>query len=82
MFPNLPKHIKNIDAAYQRPDGMIILFTGQIFWIYDGRDFIDGSPRPLSDYGLPEDLKSIDAVQLWARNGTVTKIFLRLDFFN
>lgn len=82
MFPDLPKNIKNIDAAYQRPDGMIILFTGQKFWIYDGRNFIHGSPRPLSDYGLPEDLPKIDAVQTWARNGTFQKkiFFLILTF--
>lgn len=30
MFPQLPKDIKKVDAAYQRPDGMIILFTGII----------------------------------------------------
>lgn len=30
MFPTLPNHIKKINAAYQRPDGMIVLFTGNI----------------------------------------------------
>nr|XP_023026184.1 matrix metalloproteinase-2-like [Leptinotarsa decemlineata] len=27
MFPKLPKSITKIDAAYQRPDGMIVIFT-------------------------------------------------------
>ncbi|RZC33595.1 matrix metalloproteinase-25, partial [Asbolus verrucosus] len=69
MFPDLPKTIKQIDAAYERPDGMIILFTGNTFWVYDGKSFIENSPRPLSDYGLPTTLYKIDAVQIWSRNG-------------
>lgn len=28
MFPQLPKSVKRIDAAYQRPDGCIVLFVG------------------------------------------------------
>lgn len=30
MFPTLPKYVDRIDAAYERPDGMILLFTGKI----------------------------------------------------
>lgn len=103
MFPDLPKTVKEIDAAYERLDGMIVLFTGivntefkmwiylfefcysftflqlsftQVFiatgdkyWVYDGKRFIENSPRPISDYGLPNNLDSIDAVQVWTRNG-------------
>ncbi|EFA10593.2 Matrix metalloproteinase-16-like Protein [Tribolium castaneum] len=69
MFPDLPKSVKKVDAAYERPDGMIVLFSGDKFWVYDGKKFIEGSPRPLSDYGLPDTLDKIDAVQTWARNG-------------
>lgn len=33
MFPDLPPTVKAIDAAYERPDGMIVLFTGTTFFI-------------------------------------------------
>lgn len=28
MFPQLPENIEKVDAAYERPDGNIVLFTG------------------------------------------------------
>ncbi|KAJ8981662.1 hypothetical protein NQ317_017282, partial [Molorchus minor] len=68
MFPQLPKTIKKIDAAYQRPDGMIILFTGKNFWVYDGTNFVEDSPKPLTEYGLPDYLNELDAVQTWRKN--------------
>ncbi|VEN59505.1 unnamed protein product [Callosobruchus maculatus] len=68
MFPDIPNNVKNIDAAYQRPDGMTILFTGNVFWVYDGQHFVENSPLPLTAYGLSTYLKSVDAVQNWGRN--------------
>ncbi|XP_050305014.1 matrix metalloproteinase-14-like isoform X2 [Anthonomus grandis grandis] len=70
MFPELPKEIRKIDAAYQRPNGDIILFTGKELWIYNGVKFLENSPLPLSYYaGLPDYLDGVDAVQNWAKNG-------------
>ncbi|KAJ8937960.1 hypothetical protein NQ314_011647 [Rhamnusium bicolor] len=68
MFPDLPKSIRKIDAAYERPDGMIIMFTGKVFWVYDGTNFRENSPKPITSYGLPDYLDDIDAVQTWERN--------------
>ncbi|CAH0555741.1 unnamed protein product [Brassicogethes aeneus] len=68
MFPTLPKYIQKIDAAYQRPDGMMVLFTDNMYWVHDGGKFIENSPRPISDYGLPNSLDKIDAVFNWIRN--------------
>lgn len=70
MFPKLPPSVTTIHAAYERPDGGIVLFTGSVFWVYDGVDFTEGSPRPLTDYGLPEYVDRVDAVQVWAKNGS------------
>ncbi|CAG9819280.1 unnamed protein product [Phaedon cochleariae] len=69
MFPMLPSSIKKVDAAYQRADGKIVIFTGTVFWVYDGENFIEGSPKPLMHYGLPNYLNGIDAVHTWRRNG-------------
>jgi hypothetical protein len=41
--------------------------------VYDGTSFVENSPRPLSDYGLPTTLDKIDAVQVWGRNGEVPR---------
>ncbi|XP_056648592.1 matrix metalloproteinase-25-like [Diorhabda sublineata] len=68
MFPTLPETVKKIDAAYQRPDGSILLFTGDKFWIYDGRHFSSRSPEPLTHLGLPEYVYELNAVQNWKRN--------------
>lgn len=79
MFPSLPDHIRRIDAAYERPDGMIILFIGKEVWIYDGYEFVENSPLPLSSYGLPDTLDKVDAVQIWSKNA---KTYLyRGDYF-
>jgi len=41
--------------------------------VYNGDNFIEGSPRPLTDYGLPPHLNKIDAVMVWSKN---SKTFL------
>ncbi|XP_018566418.1 matrix metalloproteinase-2-like isoform X2 [Anoplophora glabripennis] len=69
MFPQLPKTVEKIDAAYERPDGNIILFTGKMFWVHNGQQFIEDSPKSITHYGLPDYLQEIDAVQTWGRNG-------------
>uniref|UniRef100_A0A6P7F8V5 Matrix metalloproteinase-25-like n=1 Tax=Diabrotica virgifera virgifera TaxID=50390 RepID=A0A6P7F8V5_DIAVI len=68
MFPNLPDSVTKVDAAYQRPDGMILIFTGDKFWIHTGNNFLSRSPEPLTHLGLPEYVTKIDAVQNWKRN--------------
>ncbi|KAK5644318.1 hypothetical protein RI129_005618 [Pyrocoelia pectoralis] len=68
MFP-LPESVHKIDAVYERPDAMIVLFTGNQFWVYNGNVFVEDSPQPLSKYGLPDDLDKIDAVINWPKNG-------------
>lgn len=68
MFP-LPDYVKKIDAAYQRADGMIVLFFGKQFWVYDGTQFIENSPKSITYYGIPSNIKQIDAAQIWAKNG-------------
>lgn len=69
MFRQLPKAVQKIDAAYQRPDGNIVLFTGDKLWVHNGREFVENSPLPLSYVALPGYLDSIDAAQNWAKNG-------------
>lgn len=69
MFSNFPNDIEKIDSAYERPDGMIVLFVGKYYWVYNGERFVDNGPQPISNYGIPEYVDKIDAVQTWAKNG-------------
>ncbi|KAI4461533.1 matrix metalloproteinase [Holotrichia oblita] len=83
MFPTLPNYIDRIDAAYERPDGMIILFAGKEVWIYDGYQFVEDSPQSLSSYyGLPNSLNKIDAVQIWEKNGSTELLKCIVDFIS
>lgn len=40
MFPKLPTSVKSVDAAYERPDGMIVLFKGKTTEVLDFQRFI------------------------------------------
>ncbi|XP_048508022.1 72 kDa type IV collagenase-like isoform X1 [Athalia rosae] len=72
LFWQLPENIRRIDAAYQREyDGSIILYSGNQYWIHDGYSLIEGSPRPLTDYGIDEAVDRIDAVQVWGKNDEI-----------
>lgn len=69
IFTRLPSHVTHIDAIYERPtDGAIVLFHGNQYWAFDGNDFIDDSPRPISDYGFDENVAKIDAAMVWSKN--------------
>lgn len=48
------------------------------FWVYDGANFIEYSPRPLTDYGLPGYVDAIDAVQIWGKNGDFLFVHVRV----
>lgn len=84
IFTKLPAYVTHVDAVYERPtDGSIILFHGNQYWTFDGKDFVDGSPRPISDYGFDETVTKIDAAMVWSKNGRTYifagKKFVRYD---
>ena len=39
------------------------------FWVYDGYNFVEDSPRHISDLGLPVNLSEVDAAFVWDKNG-------------
>ncbi|XP_063226016.1 matrix metalloproteinase-2-like [Bacillus rossius redtenbacheri] len=70
LFWKFPETVKRIDAAYQRPtDGNLIFFTGDHYWVFNGDNFVENSPQPLTNYGLPSHLTHIDAAMVWGKNG-------------
>ncbi|XP_058877857.1 matrix metalloproteinase-17-like [Acipenser ruthenus] len=54
FWSGLPAGLDSIDAAYERAsDHRIVFFKGSQYWLFRGLTLEDGSPRPVSDFGLP-----------------------------
>ena len=39
------------------------------YWVYDGYNFVENSPRHISELGLPVNLSEVDAAFVWGKNG-------------
>lgn len=65
-------------CSHNRYQELLYPIVGKFFWVYNGKEFIEGSPRPLTDYGLPDYIDKIDAAQLWGKNGTVNERFFKV----
>lgn len=59
---------RKVQAAYTRRDGKTVLFKGRRYWVFEGTKYIEG-PKIITDYGLPLELKQLDAVFVWGPNG-------------
>ncbi|XP_072459011.1 matrix metalloproteinase-25 [Notamacropus eugenii] len=69
FWEGLPEHVVAVDAAYSRPsDGRILLFSGHQFWVFQDRQLEAGSPKLLTELGLPPG-EAVDAVFSWPQNG-------------
>lgn len=42
--------------------------VGKQFWVFDGYDFIENSPQPISGYGFDESVGKVDAAMTWSKN--------------
>ncbi|XP_057677647.1 collagenase 3-like [Corythoichthys intestinalis] len=59
LWPNAPS---TIDAAYESQlSGNIFLFKGRRVWAFRGYDLVQGYPKPITIFGLPKQVKKIDA---------------------
>ncbi|XP_063884517.1 matrix metalloproteinase-17-like isoform X2 [Scylla paramamosain] len=68
LFPALPSYIEKVNAVYERPvDGNIIFFIGKYYYVHNGNQLIEGSPRPLTDLGLLPIVTEINAAFYWPR---------------
>ncbi|KAB7498580.1 type IV collagenase, partial [Armadillidium nasatum] len=38
------------------------------FYVHDGVKLIEGTPKPISYYGISEEISAIDAVFFWPKN--------------
>lgn len=69
LWNNLPENFSHVDAVYERPDSKIVFFIGRQYYVYSSADLDYGYPRPLTDLGLPANLKKIDGATVWGHNG-------------
>ncbi|XP_041087851.1 matrix metalloproteinase-17-like [Polyodon spathula] len=54
FWSGLPAGLDSIDAVYERAsDHKIVFFKGSQYWLFRGLAPEEGSPRPVSDFGLP-----------------------------
>ena len=67
LFRELPHHLKTIDAVYERPDGLIVFFSGAHFWVSDGDRIVEAAV-PLTHLGLPDGLEQLNAAMVWPKN--------------
>lgn len=71
---NFGKLVTKIDAVYEREtDGSIVFFTGKFFWVYNGENFTEDSPQPLSKLGITADIDRVDAAMVWGEYANETK---------
>uniref|UniRef100_A0A0B6Z285 Peptidase metallopeptidase domain-containing protein n=1 Tax=Arion vulgaris TaxID=1028688 RepID=A0A0B6Z285_9EUPU len=67
----LPKHLSKIDAVFERPDNKIVFFSGDRYWVFNANHLINGFPsegRPITEFNIPADVKSINAAFVWGYN--------------
>ncbi|XP_013397458.1 matrix metalloproteinase-2 isoform X2 [Lingula anatina] len=61
-----------INCAYERPqDKKLVFFSGNRYYVFNANQLVHGFPeegRPITDYGLPNDIEKIDAVFTWSYN--------------
>lgn len=81
LFPSLPATLERVSAVYERPmDGNIVFFIGDHYYVHDGNQLIEGSPRPLTDLGLDPDITEVTAAFYWPR-ALKTYFFTRRGYF-
>uniref|UniRef100_A0A8C0IV72 Peptidase metallopeptidase domain-containing protein n=1 Tax=Chelonoidis abingdonii TaxID=106734 RepID=A0A8C0IV72_CHEAB len=69
FWMGLPSDFGAIDAVYERSnDSKIIFFIGQHFWVFTDTRVDPGSPRPITDLGLPPGV-TVVAAFVWGHNG-------------
>uniref|UniRef100_A0A8C1WYB5 interstitial collagenase n=1 Tax=Cyprinus carpio TaxID=7962 RepID=A0A8C1WYB5_CYPCA len=60
FWPEIPDHV---DAAFESPlEDKVFIIKGEKVWALYGYDMVQGYPKSLSIFSLPEKVKKIDAV--------------------
>ncbi|XP_060077847.1 matrix metalloproteinase-2-like [Ylistrum balloti] len=72
FWMGLPHEVDHIDAVFERiNDQKIIFFIGDRYWVYNSNSPVSRFPpegRPITEFGIPSDVKKIDAAFVWSYN--------------
>lgn len=72
FWMGLPHEVDHIDAVFERlNDQKIIFFIGDRYWVYNSNSPVAHFPpegRPITEFGIPSDVKKIDAAFVWSYN--------------
>ncbi|XP_069496412.1 matrix metalloproteinase-20-like [Ambystoma mexicanum] len=78
---SFPKLMSNVDAAYEVADkGTAYFFKGPHYWATRGFR-MQGSPRPLSEFGFPSHVQKIDAA-VHLKDSKKTLFFIGEDYYS
>lgn len=50
-----------------------------MYWVSDGYNLIENSPRSITEYGFDEHVKKVDTAMVWSKNGR-TYLFSETSF--
>ncbi|XP_076453350.1 matrix metalloproteinase-17-like [Babylonia areolata] len=68
----LPPEVTRIDAVLERQgDKRILFFAGDRYWVFNANRLVSSFPRqglPITEFGIPADVKRIDTVYTWGFN--------------
>ncbi|OWF41146.1 matrix metalloproteinase-2-like [Mizuhopecten yessoensis] len=72
FWMGMPHEVDHIDAVFERlNDQKIIFFIGDRYWVYNSNSPVARFPpegRPITEFGIPPDVKKIDAAFVWSYN--------------
>ncbi|XP_019750846.1 collagenase 3-like [Hippocampus comes] len=79
LWPNAPN---KIDAAYESQySGNVFLFKGRQVWSFRGYDLVQGYPKAITTFGLPKQVKKIDAA-LYDAESKKTLFFVGRSYYS
>ncbi|XP_038565585.1 collagenase 3-like [Micropterus salmoides] len=79
VWPSAPV---NIDAAYEsRQSDSVLLFKDQKVWAFSGYDPVPGYPKSITSFGLPENVRKIDAA-LYDEESGKTLFFVGNNYYS
>ncbi|KAM4634170.1 matrix metalloproteinase-17-like [Polymixia lowei] len=72
FWVGLPLLVDGVDAVYERTDGHIVFFTGDLYWVFKDTVSLPGYPRCLAEWGMHtatgQALPRVEAAFVWAHN--------------
>ncbi|KAG5878181.1 hypothetical protein JTB14_028197 [Gonioctena quinquepunctata] len=69
LWQGLPRNLTHVDAVYERSDGRIIFFIGNLYYRFSTNRVDSSYPKPLTHLGIPREITHIDGAMVWGHNG-------------